>query len=266
MKLDKPIISILIVIVLVLDLIFFSFTQICKNIEKKEQIESLVDKFDIQKYIVENERIKESINNYKYPKEIFNYLDESNIKIIKKKFVTNLLEEKNELLLEEDVTYLIKNSIYEYENRTHEDALVFSEEDITFLSKELVTDSSEIVNVFNFFKVFTNSFIVLISFSLAVLLFVTLIILEKRNGLLLTSIILFGYTCFLFYLDSYFIRRVILNNQSLKYFNNVEKMTCGLDIFYIICFILSFVLLLIYIIKYIRKAIREIRLNSYNWR
>ncbi|MBR4260446.1 MAG: hypothetical protein IKQ33_00620, partial [Clostridia bacterium] len=133
MKLNKPKITTLIIVILVINLIFFSFTLISKALSNKNNIASIINNYNFKEYLLGNEVIRESITNYKYPKEVFNYLDEFNIKKLKKSIIENLNNNKEEILNKEELSYIIKNSIYEYDVRTKENAYDAAKKDIEYL-------------------------------------------------------------------------------------------------------------------------------------
>ena len=260
MKLNKPKITTLIIVILVINLIFFSFTLISKALVNKDNITSIIDNYDFKEYILNNEVIKESINNYKYPKEVFNYIDDFNLKKLKKSMIDNLHNNKDIILNKDDLSYLIKNSIYEYDVRTKENAYDLVISDIEYL----VIDADnyfndEIINQFNIFRFFSNDMFNMLSICISIILTFMLIIIEKRNGYLLGSIIMLSYTAIIFYLDKNILS--IIPNLG-KYISN--KQIIAIDNQYMICFILGFVLLLIYIISYLKKEMRDYRLSK--WR
>lgn len=267
MKLNKPIITITIIILLVFNLIFFSFAQISKNILNEKFLTQLVDKFDLKKSVLNDQNIKNNINNYKYPQEVFNYIDYSSIDIVKKKIVNNILTKDKEFISEKDISYILNNSVYQYENYTFEDTFDYVKDDINKFSLNFSNAfKNDIVNILNFIKFLSNSMLYELSIIISLIFLTLIIFFEKRNGYLISSIICFIYALILYYLDSYFIKNMLLGPNNYLYFSNIDNLTISLDNIYIICLILSFVLLLIYIVKSIKKIMRDIRISSYGWR
>lgn len=262
MKLNKPIITIVIIIILVINLIFFSFTLISKTLVKKDNLLTIVEHFNTKKYLLNNKTIKDSIDNYKYPKEVFNYIDNINLNKIKNDIVNNIYNDNDILIDSKDISYLLKNSVYEYESITNEIASNYVFDDIDYFA----IDSSNYINniilqQFRTYIFFSNNIFTYMSIILSIFLFSIIIIIEKRNGYLISSITLLTTTIVLYYLDNN-IYTIIPNIK--KYIDKVENTNIVLDNKYMICFILGFVLLLIYIISFIKKQMREYRLNR--WR
>ena len=263
MKLNKPIITICIIILLVVNLIFFSFLSIGKNITNKKNLEELLQEFNFKEYVLNNETISNSISNYKYPKEVFNYMDEIKIKSIKNTFINNLYNRNEELINKNDIKELLSNSVYEYEYKNKKDIYEYVIDDINSFStnlhdrfsKSFVDDyytAGGIVNVLYY-----------ISIALSIIFISIIIFIEKKNGLLASSIILILYSFFLFYMDRNLVNKGFMSLS--KYFN---KINLNLNTSYIICFILGFVLLLIYIVKRLKEFLRDLRIRSYmsSWR
>ena len=259
MKLNKPIITIIVIILLVLDLIFFSFTLICRTIVKKDNIEKMVDNFDLKAYVLSNDRIKESIDNYKYPKEVFDYIDQFNLLNIKRAFLKSLYNGEEILIDKENISYLLKSSVYEYENITHEYSYEYVVNDIEYFSSDIsYYFNNDFINVYNLFNVLSSETLSYILLLVSMILSLILIIVEKNTGFLICSIIFLITSFVLFYLD---INLYTVIPFMDKYIDNL-KIT--LDNRYLICFIFGFVLLLIYIVYFIKKQMREFRLR--NWR
>lgn len=262
MKLNKPIITICIIILLIVNLIFFSFLSIGKKIGEKDFLNEIVLKFNLKTYILNNESISKSIEEYKYPKEVYNYLDNLKINNLKNKFINNLFEKKDRLIDKSDVEEILKNSVYEYEYNHSSDIYSYVENDIKEVSNHLEERfNSEFVDHYFSIKYFSEGIIYYVSILLTVALILLIIYFEKKNGLLITSIILLIYSFTLFYVNDNYLEFGL--NNVFKYF---DKIDFKLDNIYIICFILGFVLLLIYMCAFFKKVTREIRIKSYNRR
>ena len=264
MKLNKPIITICIIILLVVNLVFFSFLSIGHNLSNKEKLNEIIEKFDFKSYLLNNETINNSIKEYHYSEEVFNYMDQLQINKIKKKLVNNLYDNKEELINEVEIKELINNSVYEYESRTQKDIFGFVESDVNTFSNEMALKFNDnYSSYFQFVKTISNGIIYYSSIILSIVFIGLIIFYEKKNGLLISSIILICYSIYVFYMDNNFIR--IVFNRVLKYF---ESINLHLDKLYIICFLVGFVLLLIYIVNLIKHWLRDLRIRSYisSWR
>ena len=262
MKLKKPIITIIIIILILVDLVFFSFLYLGKEITKKEQINEIVLKFDLKKYILDNRIIEESVNNYRYPEEVFNYLDDYEIKNIKDNFLVNLELKKDTLISSEELKELLLNSVYEYEFQTNNYILDYVSNDIDILALEITNNINNYRDGYFFIEDISNSSLYYISIILLMIGIAIIILVETTRGVLISSIILFFLSFFLYYIENNSIKVLFKN------FNNyLDKCEIYYNNFYIICFILGFVLLLIYMYFLIKKIFREIRIKSYSsWR
>ena len=262
MKLNKPIITICIIILLVVDLIFFSFLSIGKNLKDKEFINDISQSFNFKEFLLDDETISNSINNYNYPKEVFDYLDEFQINKIKKKFTSRLLNKENSLLLKQEIKEVLSNSVYEYEYRSQSDVYSYVIKDIEDFSERMEANFNiDFVNEYYGVYNISNGIIYYIALGFFIVSIVLIISFEKRNGFLISSIILIIYSFLIYYINK---NALEIGFRSLfKYFDNISF---HLDNLYIICFIIGFVLLLIYIVKLSKKCAREIRISSYNRR
>lgn len=262
MKLNKPIISICIIIILIVDLIFFSFLSIARKTNDKEFMEEIALKFDFKKYLLNNDNIRYSIDNYKYSNTVFNYIDDLKVTIVKKKVVNNLFEGKEKVLDKSLIVEILNNSVYEYEYRENVDVVYYVHDDIEYFSGYLESKfNNEYADVYNSLRSFSSGAIYFISIGVAVVLLGLIIIIERKQGLLIDSITLLLYSFFIYYFNKHFLE---IGYRSLfKYFDNLEL---HLDDLYVICFIIGFILLLICIVDKIRKTLREKRINAYNGR
>lgn len=269
MKLNKPMITTLLIVLLGVNLIFFSFINIGKTITKEKFINTIVEKFNFKSFLLDNDNIKNSLDSYKYPKEVFDYIDENNIKILKNNFTTNLLSNNTELISKDNIIYIINNSIYEYENRSYDDVQSYVNNDVLSFSNEFSNIlNDDIVNTFQLFQFLSKNIFFYISILISLILISFLIVIEKKNGILLSSIISFVFCSIIYYLDSYFVKNIFIGKNNLKYFSSLDEISMSFEKIYIVCFILSFVLLLVYIVSFIKKTMRDIRISSYekSWR
>ncbi len=264
MKLKKPIITIMLITFLVLDLIFFSFIFISRTVTSKDYVHDIVYKFDIKEYINNNQNIKNSIDNYKYPKEIFDYMDEEDINTFKDNFIHRLYG-KNTINIKEELTDLFKKTIDKYDSKKEVDSYSYVSSDIEKITSEFDNYCNKYVfNIFDFLRLMSSNAIFYLSIIISIVLCVIIIYIEKSKGLIITAITLFLYSLFCYYLNSncYSIIMSIMGKN--KHFEYLKDFSFFLNSVYIICFILSFVLLLIYMVIYIRKVIRNRKSNSYN--
>ena len=262
MKLNKPVITIFIIIMLLGFLIFFSFLSIGRNLNDKEYISEIVNDFNVKEYILRNDKIKDSIDNFKYPKEVFNYLDDNKIKLLKKKYVNNLFDRKEKLIDKNDVKEILDNSVYEYEYNTSSDIYNYVENDIEHFSNVFENKINvEYIDYYYGFKDFSSGFIYYLILIIIIVSIIILIIFEKFNGCFISSITLILYSFFIYYLNNY-----ILEVSFKKYLNYFNDFDLHLEKLYFICFIFGFVLLLIYIVYKLKKIARNIRISSYNRR
>lgn len=266
MKLQKPLITIIFIVLLGVNLIFFSLTFIGKAITTKEITEKIVNKYDINKTILEDTNIKKHIREYKYSPLVFNYINKEKEEELKENIIKNINNNRENLIDEKEITSLLKRSVFSYEIKNGVDTMGIVNNDIELYSYKVSQYiNNDFLNTMNFFKFFSNNFFSTIAFSILILLLIGIIIEEKRNGFLISGIITFIYSFFIYYLNNNFFNYEFISNI---YFNGLKGLKLSLDNTYMICFILSFVLLLIYIIKYIKKVLRDIRINSYisSWR
>ena len=264
MKLNKPIITTLIIIMLVVNLIFFSFLSIGKELGKKKVVNEIVDKFNFKDYLLDYDLIQSDINNFKYPKEVFDYLDLHKIKTIKEKFINNLLEKKEPLLEENDIKAVIYNSVNKYEEKTYTDITKMLEKSVDSFSLKLANDfNSDFNDGYHIVINISNSLLYYLSIIISITLIVLIIFFEKYNGVLISSITFMCYAFFVYYIGQNIFSKSF--NSFFKYFDNISL---SINNNHIICFILGFVLLLIYMIKKLKCFLRDIRIKSYsnNWR
>lgn len=260
MKLNKPKFTICFVVILMLNLVFFSFLILGKNIVKENTTSDIVNNFDFKNYLLMDDEIKNSINNYKYPKEVYNYLDELKINLIKKKIINGLKDNSNSLVIKDDIKEVLDNSVYEYQYISSKEIYSFVSKDINSFSERFTdTLNNNISKGYIFVKNISSGLIYYLSITISIILLMLIIIFEKNNGFLITGLFLLLYSFFVYYMDKHFIETIF------KYINNINV---HLDNLYCICFIIGFVLLLIYIVIKLKKVFRDLRIKSYNrnWR
>lgn len=266
MKLQRPLITIILIVLLGVNLIFFSLTSIGKAMSKDEMIQNIVEKYDIKETILNEENVKEAIKEFKYSSSLFDYINNEQENKIKDDIILNIENNNDVLLDEEKLTSLLKRSVFSYEIKNSVDIMGAVNDDIEFYSYKVSQYfNNDFLNTINFFKFFSNSFFSTLSFLLLIILIICVIIFERRIGLLISGIIAFFYSFFIYFLDNNFFKYDFISNV---YFKDLFFLKLSLDNIYIVCFILSFVLLLVYIVKYIKKVLRDMRINSYisSWR
>ncbi len=262
MKLNRPIFTIILIILLVIDLIFFSIVIIGKKVLDKNSIKDIVYSFNYKEYLKDNEIIKNSTNNYKYSFEIFDYIDDNEVKKIEDKFIDNIYLNKK-TIEKEDIILILNNAVDKYEKDNLVDIHNYVDGDINKVSNKLSNIDEEFNIAFSFINKFVNSELVYIFLIFAIISIVLIIVFEHINGCLINSITLILYSILMYYLKYNLYSKIHLDNNVNKYFNDFSNKIVDLDNVYAISFFLGFVFLLIYVIKLIRRMIRDIRLNSY---
>lgn len=262
MKLNKPIFTIILIILLVIDLIFFSIVIIGKKSLDKDNIKDIVYSFNYKEYLKDNENIKESISKYNYSFEIFDYIDDNEVKRIEDKFIDNLYSNKKPIEYE-DILLILNNAVNKYEKDNLVDIHKYVDNDINEIARKISNTDEEFSLAFDFMNKFVNSKLIYIFLVIGILLITLIIVFEHINGCLINSIILILYSILMYYLKYNIYSKVHLDDNINKYFIGFSNRIVDLDNIYVISFILGFVFLLLYVIKLIRRIVRDIRLNSY---
>lgn len=266
MKLQKPLITIIFIVLLAVNLIFFSLTLIGKSITQEKTIQNIVEKYDVKETILNEDSMKDNIKKYKYTSSVFDYINVLEEKKLKQDIILNLENGKNILLDQEKLMSLLKRSVFSFEINNSVDMMGAVNNDIELYSYKVSRYfNDDFFNTMNFFKIFSNSFFSTIAFLILIISVIGIIFCEKMVGLLIGGIVTLFYSFFVYYLDYNFFKYDFISSV---YFKDLSSLKLYLDNIYIICFILSFVLLLIYIIKYIKRVLRDMRINSYisSWR
>lgn len=266
MKLQKPLITIIFIVLLGVNLIFFSLVSIGKSLSTKEMTKKIIDKYDIKDTILQEEYVKNNIKEYKYSSLVFNYINKDKEKELKEDIIKNI-ENSSEILIDDkEITSILKRSVFSFEIKNSVDTMGAVNNDIELYSYKVSQYiNNDFLNTIYFFRFLSNSLFSLVSILILIVLLVGIIICEKRNGYLISAIITFIYSFFIYFLNNNFFSHKFISDT---YFKGLSIEKLSLDNTYMICFILSFVLLLIYIIKYIKKVLRDMRINSYisSWR
>ncbi len=260
MRLKRPFITIMLIILLVLNLIFFSFVFMSRTVTNKEYIKEIIYKFDIRSYLNDNEDIKQNVDKYKYPIEVFDYIDEKSFKEI----LLNKLYDDKDYDLKVELTNMFKKSIDKYDSLNNTDSYNYVCDDIESIVNKFSEYFDEyVLKTFNFIRFISNNSIFYFSIILSIVICGIIVFVERGNGILITSIILFLYSLFCYYINSNYYSIIVSAIGRSKNFEYLKNYSFLLDKVYIICFILSFVLLLIYIIIFVRKKIKNRKMYLY---
>ena len=260
MKLNKPVITTLLIIILVFDLIFFSFSLVCKKLTNTKNITSIVMNFDLKKNIIENEMIEKNISNYKYPKEIFNNLDKKEIRKEQNKIINALITNESEIINEKSIEKIIINSVNIYDKKNKTDSYNYSKDDIKQYSNKLsYLINNEYKSLYNILKRVGQNQLLILYMIIFIIISIIIYKFENNTMIFIDSISLILYSFFIYYINNNFYKIFDLQEYS-KY---IKLHSLDLDFTYIICFILGVVLLLMYIVKIIHKTIK---MNKIGWR
>ena len=260
MKLNRPILTIILIILLVIDLIFFSVALIGQKVLNEEFLNEMIYDFDYIDYLKDNESIKNSVNNYKYSFDVFNYIDKEEVKEVENKVVDNILSNEDTFIEYEDILQVLNNAVNKYEKINTVDIHEYIDDDIKEVAYELSNSfDNDSITGLHIVNGFVNSKIIYLFVIIAIVISTLIIIFEHINGCLINSIIYLIYSFAMYYLKYNFDFKVYIKNNEITIANKVLP----LDNIYVTCFVLGFVLLVIYVIKLIVKVVRDIKLNSY---
>ena len=264
MRLKRPIITISFIVILVICLIFFSFVLISNNYVKNNRIKEIIYNFNIKDYILNDSKILKSIKNYNYPKEVYNYIDNNEVYILKEKIYSRFNHHDKKLLNQKEVILILNNSIYEYENINLSDSIKMVNEDIEYINNKIIEFTNNRLNDYHtFFSILGKDILFYVFIIIIILIAILIIIIEGMNGVLICSISFFTFSLYIYYLNINFYRffQSILEND--YFINFLKRIFLLKEDVYIICFILSFVLLLIYIVNYFKKIRKKIKFHSF---
>ncbi len=267
MNLKKPFITTLFIVLLVIDFLFLSFLVSIKNISSKEYLNEKIKDFDIKRYVKDRDYIIESANNFRYPIEVFDYIDVNKFQEIGYEAVDNLIDRKKIVLDSEKLSGLLYDSVSVYDEENNADSYVHVKKDIQRFATEIAykINNDSVVSLLKATLIIVNSVFYFIPYLIAIALTALIIYFEKKKGLLITGIAYVIYSFYLYYFNNYFIRRLYVEGNFYSYFKGFKKYTFNLDNLYIICFLVGFVLLLIWTVFYIIKVVRKIKVNSYEF-
>ena len=264
MRLKKPVITITLIIILVICLIFFSFVLISNNYIRNEKIKEVIFNFNIKDYILKDSKILESINNYNYPKEVYNYIDNNEVYILKKKIYSRFNSNEKELLKQKEIVLILNNSVFEYENINFSDSIEMVKEDIEYINNKIMDfTNNKLNNYHTFFSIIGKDVLFIGFIFITIFIAIMIIITERMNGIFICSVIFFSFSLYLYYLNInfyIFFQSISNNNYFIDYFKRIFLLK---EDVYIVCFILSFVLLLIYMINYLKKIYKKMRLHFF---
>lgn len=261
MKLNKPVITITFIVLLLVNLIFFSLALLCKGLNTKENVKYILDNFNYKEYILEDINVNNSIDTYKYSNEVFDYIDKDKYEEIENKIIDNLFDKEETIIEENDIKELLTDSVNKYEIDKMIDTKGNAIEDIDNISSNIAsTINKEFLLTYKVVNIVSSDLVVYSLLLVAIILVSVIILKEKRNGCLIGGISMLIYSFVAYSINNNLFNIIKLDD---KYFNKFDKFVFKLDNFYMICFILSFVLLLIYIVLLIKKILRDKRINSY---
>ncbi len=266
MRLNKPVITIILIIVMAFSIVSFSLSLIGKALNNKKVLKPVINNFLFYNYVVKDENIINSINNYKYPIEVFDYINYKEVNNVKEEFIDNYIMGKKELIDSSKIKKILKDSVNEYEIKNDIDTYGIVDNDIDSVSFK-INDffDEEFSQSSMFLKFFSSSTIMYLLIFIILGLSIGIIVLEKKTGLLICSIIFIFYSFLLYYINNNFFINKSLFSLDNNYFYDMEGITLKLDNTYMICFIFGFVLLLIYIVKLIKRYFLNLRLYSYGY-
>ena len=266
MRLNKPIITIILIIVMAFTMVSFSLSLIGKSLNNKKVLRPVVNNFLFYNYVVKDKNIVTSINSYKYPIEVFDFIDYKEVNKVKEDFINNYIEGKKILIDSSQIRKILKSSVNIYEEKYNVDILKNINKDIDNVSLK-INDffGEEFSQGSMLLKMFSSDIVMYIIILILISIFVSIIVIEKKTGLLICSTALIVFSFLLYYINNNFFINKNLFYLDNTYFYDMEGVTLKLDKTYMICFILGFVLLLIYIVKSIKKYFRDLRLYSYGY-
>jgi hypothetical protein len=265
MRLNKPIITISLIIVMAFTIVSFSLSLIGRSLNNRKVLKSVVNNFLFYNYVINDEDVINSTNYYKYPIEVFDYIDYKEVNKVKYEFVDNYINGKETTIDSNKISKILKDSVSKYEEENNIDTFGNVNSDIEKISIKINEFfGEEFSQSSKFFKMFSSNLVIDITVIIIIAISVGIIVTEKRTGLLICSIVYISYSFLLYYLNNNFFTKTLLYLDN-KYFYNMQAVSLKLDNTYMICFILGFVLLLIYIYKLIKKYLRDLRLYSYGY-
>ena len=265
MDLKKPIGTTFTVIILSIVLMILTFFATFRYLTNKDFLKARAKDFDIVEFVKNRGYVVEHSDSYKYPVEVFNYINIYDFNTLMDQSIDNLFDNKDTILDVNKLTDLLTKSVNLYDMNNNTDSLAFVKEDISRFSSEIAykINNGVAVSLIKTFISFMHSFVYYIPFLIAIALFGLIFWNEKKNGLLINAAILFFYSFVIYRLDYQMLPMLASKDSFYSYIVGLNKMTLGLDRIYIVCFILSFILLLIYIVMRLDKTIKNIRKKPY---
>ena len=265
MDLKRPVGTTFTVIILSIVLMLLTFFATFKNLTNKEFLKQRAREFDIVEYVKNRGYVIEHSNSYKYPVEVFDYINIYDFNTLMDQSIDNLYNDKDTILDVSKLTDLLTKSVNLYDMNNNTDSLSFVKEDISRFSSEISykLNNGVTVRLVKSFISFIHSLIYYLPTLIAISLFALIFWNEKKNGLLINAAILFLYSFVIYRLDYQILPMLVSKGSFYSYINGLDKITLGLERIYIVCFILSFILLLIYIVMRLKKTIKNIRKRPY---
>ena len=269
MNLRKPFKTTIVMILLGIDLLILSLFVSAKNTTSKDFLKSTVRDFNIVEYVKDKSFVLEHSKGYKYPLEVFNYINVYDFNSLMDKAIDNLYDQKKPIISNTEISNLLSKSVSVYDVNNRTDSMKFVKDDINRLSTEISYDlnGNVLMSIVRIILSLLYSVIYYIPFVLVILFFILIVIFEKRNGFLICGVTSFVYSFYLYFINTRLVKSVAARGGFFSYIENIDKMTLKLDLLYILFFIVSFIFLFTFIIMYLRKMVRDIRLKSYEgWR
>ncbi len=264
MKFNKPVLTTILIIILLLDFFLFSITIVTKKTLNKDNALEIVHSFDYKAYLMDDENIKQSIDNYSYSKEIFDYIKKDDVISLEDKLVDNLYSYDEEIIRKKDILLIMNDAVDRYESEKTLDIHNYIDNDIDKVSSDIVSLFNEnTVMSFNFINKIVSSAIIYVFVFIATVLTVLIMIFEKRKGYLINGILYLIYSVFVYYISKVIFTSGFINDNIIRYFKYFSTNKINLDMIYIVCFVFGFILILIYFIGYLKRTFRDMRLGQY---
>ena len=256
MKLNKPSLTKLNIVIIVILLIIGVISLFANIVVKKDNLNKGTNKNIICNLIKKDEELLKYFDDKKIPLESLDYISNSECEKLNSKILDNIKKEDKEVIDSNDIKSIIKESILEYESHTDDDIYEHIDKDLDNISKDIVKQFNDelLYEQIKFISDITNYYILI--FIVVIALIVLLVIAEKFNSIPIVGSILFLSSIGLYYL---------LKEVTQILYRNISKVSSNTSI--TICSILfgiGAVLLIIYLVKVIKKFFREARIAYIN--
>ena len=266
MKLNKPSLTKLNIVIIVILLIIGVISLFANIVVKKDNLNKGTNKNIICNLIKKDEELLKYFDDKKIPLESLDYISNSECEKLNSKILENIKKEDKEAIDSNDIKSIIKESILEYESHTDDDIYEHIDKDLDNISKDIVKQFNDelLYEQIKFISDITNYYILI--FIVVIALIVLLVIAEKFNSIPIVGSILFLSSIGLYYLLKEVTQILYRNISIIKLLEiNIDKVSSNTSI--TICSILfgiGAVLLIIYLVKVIKKFFREARIAYIN--